>query len=82
MHRVSGPQILVTLASEERHDSNFKLKLIKVFDWIFILATIGLIWMSALSRTCRPKAVLIGLVSTVVVLTLFVIIYKIGNSRF
>ncbi|CAG2105632.1 unnamed protein product [Medioppia subpectinata] len=38
--------------------------------------------MSALSRTCRPKAVLIGLVSTVVVLTLFVIIYKIGNSRF
>ena len=44
--------------------------------------TISLIWVSALTRTCFEKAILIGVVSTIVVLTLFLIIYKIGKWRF
>ncbi|CAG2168495.1 unnamed protein product, partial [Oppiella nova] len=48
----------------------------------FLLFTICLIWVSALTRTCLEKAVFIGTVSTAIVLTLFVIIYKIGNWRF
>jgi len=34
MNRISGPQILVTVASEERNDTNNKIKLKKIFDWI------------------------------------------------